>query len=78
MIYYHSGGSLDDLVLILPISISAAALETSAIRSSLTYNSRVMIKKVLIFLEGIVCKHLLAWGLLLSIYFHFLKYIPEK
>jgi hypothetical protein len=39
---------------------------------------RVMIKRVLIFLEGIVCKHLLVWSLLLSIYLHFLKYIPEK
>jgi hypothetical protein len=39
---------------------------------------RVMIKRVLIFLEGIVCKHLLVWDILLLIYFHFLKYIPEK
>ena len=33
---------------------------------------RVMIKRVLIFLEGIACKHFLVWGLL-SICFHFLK-----
>ena len=39
---------------------------------------RVMIKRFLIFLEGTVCKHLLAFDLPLSIYFHFLKYIPEK
>jgi hypothetical protein len=39
---------------------------------------RVMIKRVLIFLEGIVCKHLLVWAFfvvnLLSL---FKKYIPE-
>jgi hypothetical protein len=29
-------------------------------------------------LQGIVCKHLLVWRLLLSIYFHFLKYRLEK
>ena len=37
-------------------------------------NMRVMITRVLIFLEGIVCIHFLAWGLLLLIYVHFLKY----
>ena len=46
--------------------------------SKMAENMQVYDKKVLIFLEGIVCKHLSAWDLLLSIYFHFLKYIAEK
>ena len=38
---------------------------------------RFMIKRVLIFLEGIVCKHLLVWTFLL-IYFNFLRNIYWK